>query len=272
MPHTTDWRESVSALDDVYMFQADLYCEDCGRDIQAKLRKEGKAPEDEDDEESFDSDDFPKGPYGEGGGEADGPHHCGSNEGCLNAIKLPCGSKIGAWLGNPLTNDGIEWLSNTILEDLLTPRIDKTLDRLSSQRRLQSESHSQQVGRLWSYLYRVQLSGTDHLIQVEGKALTAPIVKSFCQLVEERGREPYWLDPWGLWVQQHALYINRAMIDLDNIYGFSATKSTMWIWKSEIQPNGQVGKPTEIQLPLGVAGETEPLNILLELIEEGAWD
>jgi hypothetical protein len=44
----------IPALDDVYMFQGALYCEDCGRDIQDTLRKEGKAPENEDDEESFD--------------------------------------------------------------------------------------------------------------------------------------------------------------------------------------------------------------------------
>lgn len=241
MPHTTDWRESVPALDDVYMFQADLYCEDCGRDIQDRLRKKGKVPEDENDEESFDSNYFPKGPFGDGGGEADSPFHCGSHEGCLNAIKLPCGSKIGAWLGNPLTNDGIEQLSSTILQDLLGAK---------------KGSHSQQVGRLWSYLYRDQLSETDHLIQVEDKALELPLVKSFVKMVTD----------------QHALYVNRVMVDLDNIYGFSSTKSTMWVWKSEIQPDGRVGKPTEVQLPLGTAGEVEPLNILRDLIEEGAWD
>ena len=43
MPHKTDWQDMVPALDDVYMFQGALYCEDCGRDIQDTLRKEGKA-------------------------------------------------------------------------------------------------------------------------------------------------------------------------------------------------------------------------------------
>ena len=243
MQNKTDWRELVPALDEVYMFQGALYCEDCGRAIQDRIRKEGKAPENEDDENSFDSDNFPKGPFGDGGGEADSPQHCDSHTGCLNAIKLPCGSKIGAWLGNPLTNDGIDWLKNSILEDLLANK----------------NTHAQQVGRLWSYLYHDQLSETDSLIQLEDRALKAPIVKSFCQLVEDQ--------------HNHQHFINRAMIDLNNIYGFSMKNHVIWAWRSEILPDGQVGKPADVQLPpLDKPGEEEPINILRDLIEEGAWD
>lgn len=73
------------------MYCAALYCEDCGEDIRKQLDAEGKAPADRDDESSFDSDQYPKGPYGDGGGEADTPQHCDS---------------CGLFLENPLTPDG----------------------------------------------------------------------------------------------------------------------------------------------------------------------
>jgi hypothetical protein len=61
-----------------YIYQADIYCEDCGRAIRAELDKAGKAPEHTDDETTYDSDDYPKGPYPDGGREADSPQVCGS--------------------------------------------------------------------------------------------------------------------------------------------------------------------------------------------------
>lgn len=74
---------------DTYIFQADIYCDDCGRDIQAGLEK--AVPLDERD----DSDRYPQGPYGDGGGEADCPQHCGA---CRR------------FLENPLTGDGEEYV------------------------------------------------------------------------------------------------------------------------------------------------------------------
>lgn len=74
---------------DVYIFQADIYCDDCGRDIQAGLEK--AVPLDERD----DSDRYPQGPYGDGGGEADCPQHCGA---------------CRTFLYNPLTGDGEKYV------------------------------------------------------------------------------------------------------------------------------------------------------------------
>lgn len=71
-----------------FVYRADLYCEDCARDIIAKLR-DGKLVYAGLDSE--DSDDFPQGPYANGGGEADNEQHCG---GCNVALE------------NPLTTDG----------------------------------------------------------------------------------------------------------------------------------------------------------------------
>lgn len=64
----------------VFEFQAALLCEDCGESIKAQLP-----------DVSEDSDDFPQGPYSNGGGEADSPQHCDA---------------CAVFLDNPLTPDG----------------------------------------------------------------------------------------------------------------------------------------------------------------------
>jgi hypothetical protein len=91
---------------DAYVYQAALWCGPC---VIKRLVEEKKAspgaldmPPAEalqqvvssngfTDESDYDSDDLPKGPYSDGGGEADSPQHC---DGC------------GLLLENPLTSDG----------------------------------------------------------------------------------------------------------------------------------------------------------------------
>lgn len=75
----------------VYMYQAALYCESCGDTIREDLAGTPEEPEDPSDEDSYDSDEYPKGPFEDGGGEADSPQHCDA---------------CGAFLENPLTDDG----------------------------------------------------------------------------------------------------------------------------------------------------------------------
>ena len=57
-------------------------------------------------ESDYDSDDLPKGPITDGGGEADTPRHC---EACKR------------FLANPLTGDGLIWVEDAI-RDWLTTR------------------------------------------------------------------------------------------------------------------------------------------------------
>jgi hypothetical protein len=87
---------------DAYVYAADLFCEDCGRAIQKGMKKT-----------SDNEDDYPQGPYPDGGGEADGPEHCGNHDRCLNAMEF-AGTKVGVWLGNPLTTDGVEALKEML--------------------------------------------------------------------------------------------------------------------------------------------------------------
>ena len=247
MPHKTDGRELVPALDDVYMFQGSLYCEDCGRDIQDKIREEGKAPEDESDEESFDSDDFPKGPFSGGGGEADSIHHCDSNETCLNAIELPCKSKIGAWLGNDLTSEGDEWLASSIRESIF-----------------RDDAHGRQVNRLWRLKYSNPLSSLNEVEPVTGHELASPLVQQFLRSIG--GQQPQ--------------IVNQVWSDLDCLYGFSMQKevaswkqpAALIVWKSDIMPDGNLDKAMKVELPASEAQEREPQDILMELIGDWAWD
>lgn len=80
-----------------YLYKADLHCEECGNSIKGILDCRDKAPADPTDENTFDSDDYLKGPYPNGGGESDSPQHCGT---------------CGLFLENPLTTDG----NNYVLE------------------------------------------------------------------------------------------------------------------------------------------------------------
>jgi len=92
----------------VYVFQAALYCAECGEALARDLHQRGV-------EDSGDSDDFPQGPFADGGGEADSPQHCDSGPQCL-AAKSIGGRRVGAFLENPLTSDGEAYVSKS-LED-----------------------------------------------------------------------------------------------------------------------------------------------------------
>jgi hypothetical protein len=97
---------------DVYVFQAALLCDTCGT-----LYKQGTdkpAHVDENDESSYDSDEWPKGLYPDGGGEADSPQHC---------------DHCGEFLDNPLTPDGETYVAECFDEFVKEGRGDyETLD------------------------------------------------------------------------------------------------------------------------------------------------
>lgn len=87
-----------------YLYRAALWCESCAADLEHRLPVPAGA--DLDNESTFDSGQYPKGPYANGGGEADSPQHC---DGC------------GTFLENPLTVDGGEWLRAEIVRKVTPP-------------------------------------------------------------------------------------------------------------------------------------------------------
>lgn len=72
---------------EAYIYQADIICAECAEVRQQDLKYQRILVND-----SYqDSDNFPQGPYDNGGGESDSPQHCGN---------------CNLFLENPLTNDG----------------------------------------------------------------------------------------------------------------------------------------------------------------------
>ena len=80
----------------MYIYQGDVLCDTCGESVREELLKKLN-PEDYIDENQYDSDDFPKGPYDED--ESDSPEHCGICE---------------VFLENPLTEYGFEYVKEMV--------------------------------------------------------------------------------------------------------------------------------------------------------------
>lgn len=121
----------------MYIYQADVYCDDCGQIIENDLLSAGydSAPiywDSSDWDEVLehdgnasaagvyaDSDDWPCGPYSEDS-EGDTPQHCGAGEECPNSEILSDGSKVGALLGpDSLTPEGVKYVRDAIAEALI---------------------------------------------------------------------------------------------------------------------------------------------------------
>jgi hypothetical protein len=77
-----------------YVFDAALLCEECGTEAIQDLTEDRSVPP-ERPVDKQDSDEWPQGPFGEGGGEADCPQHCAS---------------CGVFLENPLTDKGHDYV------------------------------------------------------------------------------------------------------------------------------------------------------------------
>lgn len=96
-----------------HIYQADIYCDSCGNAICDKLTIKGHAPDDLDDEFTFDSDEYPK-QVGDDK-ESDKPQNCCRGRHCLEAEILPGGRRIGKQMGE-LTPDGVDYLREAIAE------------------------------------------------------------------------------------------------------------------------------------------------------------
>lgn len=75
----------------VYVYNAALLCEDCGEKMQTELGGDRN--------DTGDSEDYPQGPEGNGGGEADSPQHC---------------DYCHTFLENELTSDGYEYVRGLV--------------------------------------------------------------------------------------------------------------------------------------------------------------
>ena len=84
-----------------YHYNAGFLCQGCGEGIRRELDLAGETPEHVDDERTFDSSAYPKGPFLNGGGLCDYPAHC---------------DRCHVFLRNPLTLAGIVYLNDALSE------------------------------------------------------------------------------------------------------------------------------------------------------------
>lgn len=92
-----------------FIYQADVWCDDCGREIKEILRKQEKATHDH-----YYRDDSDMWPIETDScsDEADSPQHCAGYQECPNAERFD-GRLVGQFLKNSLTTDGIEYVLET---------------------------------------------------------------------------------------------------------------------------------------------------------------
>jgi hypothetical protein len=97
----------------MYIYAADVWCDDCADKIKAAMRADGSADAmiangaDLDDDRTYDSDEYPKGPFGDE--ESDCPEHC---------------ADCREFLENSLTTDGADYVRDTVREDVAAGRLD----------------------------------------------------------------------------------------------------------------------------------------------------
>lgn len=91
----------------MYMYQADLYCDSCGKNLCLQVTPPADYPP------PWDTDDYPR---RVGSESTDNPLHCGAGAECLEAEVLPNGARIGKLLGTDLTEAGIEYVQAAIRE------------------------------------------------------------------------------------------------------------------------------------------------------------
>ena len=102
----------------LYSYNAALYCEACGERIRAELTAQGKAPPDPDAEDTYDSGDFPKSIVS---GESDTIDFCDAGEHCADPFVLSDGHKVGQYLDQDLTTEGVESLKAALDQDRSRP-------------------------------------------------------------------------------------------------------------------------------------------------------
>lgn len=86
---------------DAYLFQGALFCPTCAKEIKADTKPPAGVDPAKPDESLYDSDDYPKGPYPNGGGEADSPQHC---------------DRCAVFLQSPLTSDGMAYVREQVAD------------------------------------------------------------------------------------------------------------------------------------------------------------
>jgi hypothetical protein len=233
------WLDSVPVSETAYVFKSTLLCEDCARREIGFL--EGKGILDE-----GNPDEYPQGPYGDGGGEADSAQFCGQGRHCLSPAVV-FDHKVGCPLRNPLTKDGIVSLFKNVKRDLASPR-----------------AFDQHMGRLLVHLWGDYLDGYVGRVQLPAS------LPSLEKLVGKK------------YVLRHEVLADRDHLYM---LGILAPQVEWHLLRANVDDEGKFASLDAVHIPAellheqGVeAGQRKGAEIygieklLKQAVEDGAWD
>lgn len=242
------WLDSVPVSTDVYVFQAALICEDCGKQVIQALKKKGIT-------DTGDSDDFPQGPYGDGGGETDTTQFCDRMHDCVNRVHIAGASTfsgkhtIGCPLGNPLTSAGAEDLRRQLVEEILSP-----------------EEFMRHIGRLNHRVWKDYTEPEDTLVKLSLKEIPATLPKSLHKHISSWLRAP---------LSHNAKVlpsIGIMLLDSENVYLIGQRGSELQLIRSAIDDDGEFGNFETVSMPAAVGDGYDGEKLLRDAITDLAWD
>jgi hypothetical protein len=220
------WLDSVPVSETAYVFRSSLLCEDCARREIAFLESKGVLDE-------GDPDEYPQGPYGDGGGEADSAQFCGQGRLCLSPAVV-FGHKVGCPLRNPLTKDGIVALFEGVKRDLASNRtFDQLLGRL--------------LTRVWG----------DYLDGCLGRFILPASLPSLERLTSNK----YALNPVALADADH-LYV----------LGVSTAQREHYLLRANVDDEGKFSLLEAVAVPTEAVDGYPVEKLLRQAVEDGAWD
>jgi hypothetical protein len=235
MPKTS-WLDIVPTCTDVYVFQAALICEDCAANIMEKLDKQGV-------EDDGDSDTYPQGPHGDGGGEADSAQFCDQGRHCKNAVNITYKHRIGCPLGNPLTRDGAEAVRESVIRDLVS-----------------ASEYERKVGRLLHRVWEAYTEPGDTLVRLKLVQSTHLPPTLVSKVAHHRGRG------------SQATVEPVVMCDSENAYLIVRKPEQLDLLRLPVNDDGNFTELEVASVPTATLEGYDPEKLLTQAIEELAWD
>jgi hypothetical protein len=220
------WLDSVPVSETAYVFKSALLCEDCARREIGFL--EGKGILDE-----GDPDEYPQGPYGDGGGESDSAQFCEQGRHCLSPAVV-FGHKVGCPLRNPLTKDGITYLFEGVKRDLASPR-----------------AFDQHMGRLLVHLWGDYLDGYVGRVQLPAS------LPSLEKLVGKK------------YVLHHEVLADRDHLYM---LGILAPQREHYLLRASVDDEGKFSSLEAVAVPTEAVNGYPAEKLLRQAVEDGAWD
>jgi len=229
------WLDKIAPSTEAYAYHGQLLCRDCAAKISSQLPPSNVF-------DNGDSDTFPQPVNEPGGGESDDTNFCGCGSVCKNAVSI-ANHKIGAPLGNQLTQYGWESLGESIHRLMLSPRkYDRLLSRL--------------LRHVWnSYLPVIGAPVRAKPLWMKNRFPTS-LDRALRSYEKSRGRTPLPVTICCDVDCAYLIYPNDYQIDFLQI---------------ALSDEGEYQGARLVSIPLG-AQKDDVLLDLADLISEGAWD